>query len=48
MITGIHAIFYTKHSKEMYHFLKDVLDLHCVDAGNGRFLRRTADGTRRP
>ncbi len=27
MITGIHAIFYTKHSKEMYDFLKDVLDL---------------------
>ena len=38
MITGIHAIFYTKHSKEMYHFLKDVLDLHCVDAGNGRLF----------
>ena len=38
MITGIHAIFYTKHSKEMYDFLKDVLDLHYVDAGNGRLF----------
>ncbi len=38
MITGIHAIFYTKHSKEMYGFLKDVLDLECVDAGNGRLF----------
>ena len=24
MITGIHAIFYTKHPKEMYDFLEDV------------------------
>ena len=38
MITGIHAIFYTKHSNEMYDFLKDVLALHCVDAGNGRLF----------
>jgi hypothetical protein len=38
MITGIHAIFYTKHSKEMYDFLKDVLDLPYVDAGNGRLF----------
>jgi len=38
VITGIHAIFYTKHSKEMYDFLKDVLDLHYVDAGNGRLF----------
>ncbi len=38
MITGIHAIFYTKHSKEMYDFLKGVLDLHYVDAGNGRLF----------
>ena len=30
--------FYTKHSKEMYDFLKDVLDLHYVDAGNGRLF----------
>jgi catechol 2,3-dioxygenase-like lactoylglutathione lyase family enzyme len=38
VITGIHAIFYTKHSKEMYDFLKDVLDLRYVDAGNGRLF----------
>jgi len=38
VITGIHAIFYTRHSKEMYDFLKDVLDLPHVDAGNGRLF----------
>lgn len=38
MITGIHAIFYTKHSREMYDFLKDVLALRYVDAGNGRLF----------
>ena len=38
MITGVHAIFYTKHSKEMYDFLTDVLDLRYVDAGNGRLF----------
>lgn len=38
VITGIHAIFYTKHSKEMYDFLKDVLALRYVDAGNGRLF----------
>src|SRR5580704_9101392 len=30
VVTGIHAIFYTKRTKEMYDFLKDVLDLHYV------------------
>jgi catechol 2,3-dioxygenase-like lactoylglutathione lyase family enzyme len=38
VITGVHAIFYTKHSKEMYDFLKDVLGLRYVDAGNGRLF----------
>lgn len=38
MITGIHAILYTKHSKGMYDFLKDVLKLPYVDAGNGRLF----------
>ncbi len=38
MITGIHAILYARHSKEMYEFLKDVLDLRYVDAGNGRLF----------
>ena len=38
VITGIHAIFYTKRSKQMYEFLKDVLDLHYVDAGEGRLF----------
>jgi catechol 2,3-dioxygenase-like lactoylglutathione lyase family enzyme len=38
MITGIHAIFYTKRASEMYDFLKDVLGLHYVEAGNGRLI----------
>lgn len=38
MITGIHAIFYTKRTKEMYDFLKDAIDLRYVDAGNGRLF----------
>ncbi|HTC29493.1 MAG TPA: VOC family protein [Candidatus Acidoferrum sp.] len=38
MITGVHAIFYTKRAKEMYDFLRDVLGLHYVDAGNGRLF----------
>jgi catechol 2,3-dioxygenase-like lactoylglutathione lyase family enzyme len=38
VITGIHAIFYTKRAQEMYDFLKDVLDLRYVDAGNGRLF----------
>ena len=38
MITGMHAIFYTKRASEMYAFLKDVLDLRYVDAGNGRLF----------
>jgi catechol 2,3-dioxygenase-like lactoylglutathione lyase family enzyme len=38
VISGIHAIFYTKHAKQMYEFLKDVLDLRYVDAGNGRLF----------
>jgi catechol 2,3-dioxygenase-like lactoylglutathione lyase family enzyme len=38
MITGMHAIIYTKRSKEMYAFLKEVLGLRYVDAGNGRLF----------
>jgi catechol 2,3-dioxygenase-like lactoylglutathione lyase family enzyme len=38
VITGVHAIFYTKHSQGMYDFLKDVLGLRYVDAGNGRLF----------
>ena len=38
MITGVHAIFFTKRSKAMYDFLKDVLELHYVDAGNERLF----------
>jgi len=38
VITGMHAIFKTKHSKEMYDFLKDALELRYVDAGNGRLF----------
>jgi len=38
VIKGIHAIFNTKHPEEMYGFLKDVLGLQYVDAGNGRLF----------
>jgi hypothetical protein len=31
MITGIHATFYAIHSKEMYQFLKDLLDFRDFD-----------------
>ncbi len=33
MITGIHAMFYTKHADEMRTFLRDILGLPWVDAG---------------
>ena len=35
MITGIHAMFYTKSADEMRRFLRDVLELPWVDAGGG-------------
>ena len=35
MITGIHAMFYTKRAEEMREFLRDVLGLKWVDAGGG-------------
>lgn len=35
MITGIHAIFYSKHAEKVRAFLGDVLDLPSVDAGGG-------------
>lgn len=38
MITGVHAIFYTKRTAAMYGFLKDTLGLSFVDAGNGRLF----------
>ncbi|MGA7747907.1 MAG: hypothetical protein WCA52_12955 [Candidatus Aquilonibacter sp.] len=47
MITAMHAILYTKHSKEMYDFLKDVLDLRYVDAGNGRLFFAAPPSKRR-
>jgi hypothetical protein len=34
----VHAIFYTKHVAEVHAFLRDVLELPFVDAGNGRFM----------
>lgn len=38
VITGIHAIFYTKRADDMYAFLRDVLDLPWIDAGGGRLF----------
>lgn len=35
MITGIHAIIYTKHEDKVRAFLADVLGLRSVDAGGG-------------
>ena len=35
MITGIHAMFYTKRADELRAFLRDVLELPWVDAGGG-------------
>lgn len=35
MITGIHAMFYTKRAEEMREFLREVLELPWVDAGGG-------------
>jgi len=35
MITGIHAMFYTRRAEEMREFLRDVLGLPWVDAGGG-------------
>jgi predicted enzyme related to lactoylglutathione lyase len=35
MITGIHAILYTKHAESVRAFLNDVLELSSVDAGEG-------------
>jgi hypothetical protein len=35
MITGIHAILYSKHADALRTFLSDVLELPSVDAGGG-------------
>jgi hypothetical protein len=35
MITGIHAIFYSKRADALRKFLSDVLELRSVDAGGG-------------
>jgi catechol 2,3-dioxygenase-like lactoylglutathione lyase family enzyme len=35
MITGIHAILYSKHADQVRAFLNDVLGLRSVDAGGG-------------
>ena len=35
MITGIHAILFSRHSDEVRGFLRDVLALPSVDAGDG-------------
>lgn len=35
MITGIHAILYSKHAEKLRAFLSDVLELRSVDAGGG-------------
>jgi hypothetical protein len=38
MITGMHAIIYTKHSDAVHKFLADALGLRSVDAGNARYI----------
>jgi predicted enzyme related to lactoylglutathione lyase len=38
MITGMHAIVYTKHVKELHEFFGDILEWPSVDAGNGRLI----------
>jgi hypothetical protein len=35
MITGIHAILYSKHAEAVRAFLGDILELRSVDAGGG-------------
>jgi predicted enzyme related to lactoylglutathione lyase len=37
-INGIHAVLYTRHPDGVRAFLKDVLELPFVDAGNGRLF----------
>jgi predicted enzyme related to lactoylglutathione lyase len=38
MITGIHALIYSKHLDRVHAFLGDVLGLRSIDAGNGRLI----------
>lgn len=38
MITGMHALIYTKHPARVRAFLTDVLQWRHVDAGNGRLM----------
>ncbi|MBC5802701.1 MAG: extradiol dioxygenase [Candidatus Eremiobacteraeota bacterium] len=38
MITGMHAILYTKHVDDVHSFLGEVLGLPSVDAGGGRLI----------
>lgn len=35
MISGIHAMIYSRHAEEVRKFLSDVLELPSVDAGDG-------------
>jgi hypothetical protein len=35
MITGLHAILYSRHAEGVRAFLRDVLELRSVDAGDG-------------
>jgi predicted enzyme related to lactoylglutathione lyase len=35
MITGVHALIYTKEADEVRAFFRDVLEWHTVDAGEG-------------
>jgi hypothetical protein len=35
VITGVHAILYSRHADKVRAFLADVLELPCVDAGGG-------------
>jgi predicted enzyme related to lactoylglutathione lyase len=38
MISGIHAIIYSKQAERLREFLRDVLKLPFVDAGHGRLI----------
>jgi predicted enzyme related to lactoylglutathione lyase len=38
VITGVHAIIYSKHVDRIYAFLREALGLAFVDAGEGRLM----------
>ena len=44
MITGAHAIVFTKHAEDVRAFLRDVLELSSVDAGGGWLIFAVTPG----